>query len=133
MRAPKTTQPPPKDFLKTATYVLAEYNLPLFSEFEIYQYSKEKKQILPEDVILHILLIEPDSTRYITYALLLLKKIWNHLDTAYLLREAQRPGIRDQVGCMLQFLETHRRPADSMLPSWNEFAQKATEYNVVIA
>jgi hypothetical protein len=132
MRAPKTAQPPPKGFLKTATSVLQEYDLPLFSESEIYLYSKEKKEILPEDAILHILLTGSDSTRYTTYALLLLKKIWSHLDTAYLLREAQRLGIRDQVDCILEFLENHKRPADSMLPSWNEFAEKATEYNVVI-
>jgi DNA-binding HxlR family transcriptional regulator len=133
MRATKTAQRPPKGFLKTATSVLQEYDLPLFSESEVYLYSKEKKEILPEDAVLHILLIGSDSTRYTTYALLLLKKIWNHLDTAYLLREAQRLGIRDQVDCMLQFLENHKRPLDSMLPSWNEFAQKATDYNVVIS
>mgnify|MGYP001018687774 CR=1 FL=1 len=133
MRTPKTAQPPPKNFHKTATSIMQDYDLPLFSESEIYLYSKEKKEILPEDAILHILLIAPDSTRYATYALLLLKKIWSHLDMAYLLREAQRLGVKNQIDCMLQFLETHKRPADSTLPSWNEFAQKATDYNVVIA
>jgi hypothetical protein len=133
MRATKTTQPPPKGFLKTATSVLQKYDLPLFSETEIYLYSKEKKEILPEDAVLHILLIGSDSTRYTTYALLLLKKIGTHLDKVYLLREAQRLGIKDQVDCMLQFLENHIRSANSMLPSWNEFTQKAKDYNVVIA
>ena len=94
MRATKTAQPPPKGFLKTATSVLQEYDLPLFSESEIYMYSKEKKEILPEDAVLHILLIGLDSTRYITYALLLLKKIWNHLDTG--LSAKGSPATRHQ-------------------------------------
>lgn len=79
------------------------------------------------------MLIEPNSTRYKTYALLLLKKIENHLDMEYLLSEAKRLGIREQVDCMLHFLETHKRPADSMLPTWNEFVEKASDYNLVVA
>jgi len=133
MRAPKTVQRPPKGFLKTATSIFQEYDLPLFSESEIYLYSKDKKEIRPEDAILHTLLIEPDSTRYTTYALLLLKKIGNNLDTAYLLSEAQRLGIRSQIDAMQQFLKTHKRQADSMMPTWNEFTEKATDYNVVVA
>ena len=57
MRAPKTVQQPPKGFLKTATSIFQEYDLPLFSESEIYVYSKEKKEIRPEDAILHTLLL----------------------------------------------------------------------------
>ena len=131
MRAPKTVQRPPKGFLKTATSVFQEYDLPLFSEYDIYLYSKDKKEIQPEDAILHTLLIEPDSTRYTTYALLLLKKVGNRLNMAYLLSEAQRLGIRNQVDSMQQFLKTHKRQADSMLPTWNEFIEKATDYRVV--
>jgi len=133
MRAPKTMQQPPKGFLKTATSVFQEYDLPLFSESEIYLYSKDKMEIRPEDAALHTLLIEPNSTRYTTYTLLLLKKIETHLDRAYLLREAQNLGLADQIHAMLKFLETHKRPNDSMLPTWNEFVEKATNYGIVIA
>jgi hypothetical protein len=132
MRAPKTVQRPPKGFLKTATSIFQEYDLPLFSESEIYLYSKGKMEIRPEDAILHTLLIEPDSTRYTTYALLLLLKIGNNLERAYLLSEAQRLGITNQVDCMLQFLKTHERPNDSTLPTWNEFAEKAKDYNAEV-
>lgn len=133
MRAPVTVQQVPKDVLKTATSVFQEYDLPLFSESEIYLYSKNKKEIRPEDAILHTLLIEPNSTRYTIYSLLLLMKIEAHLDMAYLLSEAQRLGITNQVDCMLQFLKTHKRPNDSTLPTWNEFAEKAKDYNAVVA
>ena len=133
MRAPVTVQRVPKDFLKTATSAFQQYDLPLFSESEIYLYSKDKRDIRPEDAILHTLLIESNSTRYTTYALLLLKKIENHLDTAYLLSEAQRLGISNQVDSMLQFLKTHKRSNDSTLPTWNEFVEKAKDYNVVVA
>ncbi|MCW4018962.1 MAG: ArsR family transcriptional regulator [Candidatus Bathyarchaeota archaeon] len=133
IRAPKNAKPPTKDFHKTATSKFQEYDLPLFSESDSYFYSKNKKQIQPEDVILHTLLIEPKNTRYTTYALLLLKKTEKQLDKNYLLQEAQTHGLKDQVNSMLQFLKTHTQQTDQALPTWNEFASKARDYNVVIA
>jgi len=130
MRAPRTVQLPPKGFLKTATSVLAEYDLPLFSESEIYLYSKEKKEILPEDAILHILLIGPDSTRYTTYALLLLKKTEEQIDKTYLLKEAEHYALENQAKSMLGFLQTRIRPEGQPLPTWNDFAEKARDYRV---
>jgi hypothetical protein len=63
---------------------------------------------------------------------MLFKKTQRQVDIGYLQREAQRLGIRNQVDCMLQFLETHKQPVDSMLPTWSEFVEKAAVYNVVV-
>jgi len=133
VRVPKAAKPPSDDFHKTATSILPQYDLPLFSEFDIYFYSTNKKAIKPEDAILHTLLAEPGSVRYTTYALLLLKKIQNGVDKEYLLKEAERFRLKNQVIGMLEFLETHRRPEGQplSLPTWNEFMAKANDYAVI--
>jgi hypothetical protein len=131
VRVPKSTEAPTEDFHKTATSIFAQYDLPLFSEFNIYFYSTNKRAIKPEDAILHTLLVEPGNVRYTTYALLLLKKTEKEIDKTYLLKEAERFGLKDQVIGMLDFLETHTRPEGQPLPSWNEFIAKANDYRVI--
>jgi DNA-binding transcriptional ArsR family regulator len=129
-RAPKNIQPPTvKGFFKTATSIFHNYDLPLFSEFDIYLYSTSKKSIRPEDAILHTLLIEPNSVRYTTYALLLLKKTEQETDKDYLLQQAEGYGLKSQITNMLQFLKTHERTSEA-LPAWNEFMAKARDYKV---
>ncbi len=130
VRAPKAASPPSEDFRKTATSVFGLYDLPLFSEFDIYFYSTNIKEIKSEDAVLHTLLAELGSTRYTTYALLLLKKTEKQIDKTYLLNEAERLGLKKQLIGMLDFLENHRRLEDQSLPTWNEFVVKANDYAV---
>ena len=132
VRVPKVTKPSSDDFHKTATSIFQQYDLPLFSEFDIYLYSKNKKEIKPEDAILHTLLIESDSVRYTTYALLLLKKTEKIIDKQYLLREGERLGLKNLIMGMLEFIETHIRSEGLPLPSWNEFTIKANAYEVIV-
>ena len=131
VRVPKSTEAPSGDFHKTATSIFPLYDLPLFSEFDIYFYSTNKKTIKPEDVILHMLLIEPNNVRYTTYALLLLSKVKKQIDVTYIQKEAERLGLKNQIAAMLQFLETHNRPEGQSLPSWDEFVIKAEDYGVI--
>lgn len=131
VRTPKNAKLPSENFYKTATSVLPQYGLPLFSEFDIYFYSTNKKTVKPEDALLHTLLVEPNNVRYTTYALLLLKKTEKQIDKTYLLNEAERLGLKNQIISLLQFLETHLRPEGQSLPTWNEFAMKAEDYGVM--
>jgi hypothetical protein len=129
IRAPKNAKPPSKSFHKTATSIFHEYDLPLFSEYDIYFYSTTKETIRPEDAVLHTLLIEPNSIRYTTYALLMLKKTEQKIDKPFLLQEAERLSLKNLISSMLQFLTTHERTSE-MLPTWNEFMEKARDYKV---
>lgn len=127
VRVPKAAKPPSEDFHKTATSIFAQYGLPLFSESDIYFHVTNKKAIRPEDAVLHTLLVEQGSVRYATYALLLLKKTQREIDEKYLLKEAERFGLKNQVVGMLEFLKTHNRPEGQPLPTWNEFITKAND------
>ena len=83
VRVPNSAEAPSGDFHKTATSIFPVYDLPLFSEFDVYFYSTTKKSIKPEDAVLHTLLLEPGNVRYSTYALLLLKKTEKQIDKTY--------------------------------------------------
>ncbi|MGD0645309.1 MAG: hypothetical protein ABSA75_10430 [Candidatus Bathyarchaeia archaeon] len=130
-RAPKAAKLPSEDFHKTATSIFAQYDLPLLSEFDIYFYSTNKRAIKTEDAILHTLLLELGNVRYTTYTLLLLKKTQKEIDKTYLLKEAERFGLKNQVIGMLEFLETHKRPEGQPLPTWKEFVMKAEDYRIM--
>ena len=130
-RAPKSFAVLQDDFLKTATSRLQDFGIPIFSDFDVYFYSKKKKSIRIEDVILHTLLIEKDNVRYVTYSLLLLKKSLRKIDKEYLMKEAQRLDLGLQVNAMLQFLKTKGARTGLSLPTWAEFITKAKEYRVV--
>jgi hypothetical protein len=109
IRTAISAKPPNRYFHKTATSIFADYNLPLFSEFDVYFYSTTKETIKPEDAVLHTLLIEPGNARYAMYALLLLKKIEKQIDKTYLSREAECLGLKTQIEGMLEFLKTRIR------------------------
>jgi len=130
-RVPKNSAVLQDDFRETATSRLQDFGIPIFSDFDVYFYSKKKKSIRTEDVILHTLLIEKDNVRYVTYSLLLLKKGLRRIDKEYLMKEAQRLDLGLQVNAMLQFLETKGARTGLTLPTWVEFIAKAKEYKVV--
>jgi DNA-binding HxlR family transcriptional regulator len=130
VRAPKNIGTK-RNFLSTATSLFTNMGIPIFSEFDIYFYSKKKKSIQTEDIILHTLLIEPNNVRYVIYSLLLLKKYKEKIDRGYLIREAQKYELDTQIEGMLQFLETHTPQKDLTLPTWEEFEAKARDYKVI--
>jgi hypothetical protein len=131
VRTSKGLQNIPLNFQKTATSLFGEYGLSLFTDFDLYFYSINKKSIRLEDVLLHTLLIEPKNVRYVTYALLFLKKTEQHLDKKYLQQDAERLGLNDEIAGMLEFIENHTHSPNQGLPSWEEFVIKAKDYGVI--
>ncbi|HML01882.1 MAG TPA: helix-turn-helix domain-containing protein [Candidatus Bathyarchaeia archaeon] len=131
VRMPKDTNVSNGQFFKTATSCFDEFGIPIVSDFDIYFYSNVKKKIRVEDAIIHTLLIEKDNTRYVTYALLLLRKKLGTIDEDYLLREAQRVDTGLQVNAMLLFLRTKGERTGRTLPTWVEFMTRVREYEGV--
>lgn len=128
IRVPKTEEIPQKDFQKTATSRLNDFGIQTISDFDVYFYSTRKRKLTVEDVILHTLLMERNSVRYVTYSLLLLKKKIKEIGKEYLLKEAASFELNLQVNAMLQFLETKGARTGVALPTWSEFAAKLREY-----
>ncbi len=117
-----------KRFKPTATTALATYGIPLISDVEYYYFSPLRRALRPEDIVLHTILI--DGVTNVTYALILMAKAKTNPD--YLLATAERLGLRDQVEGMLHFLGSHEPQNNTVLPNWNEFAERAKDYGVRI-
>jgi hypothetical protein len=118
-------------FFRTGISCFADYGIKLITNYVYYFYSEKKKRLRKEDVVLHALLAERDSVRNITYCLIFLKKFEQELDKSILLTEAENFDIGELVEQMLGFLRDRKRDADAMLPSWDEFVEKAREYGVI--
>ena len=126
MRVAAGTAIKDKRFKTTATTALAAYGIPLISDAEYYYFSSLRRPLRPEDIVLHTILI--DGVSNVTYALILMAKIKTNPD--YLLTAAEKVGLRRQVEGMLHFLASHEPQDKTVLPNWNEFAEKARDYGV---
>lgn len=130
IRLPKNLRIDNSEFQKTATSRFQDFGIQLTSNFDIYFYSRKKKTMCIEDVLLHTLLIERDNSRYTTYALLLLKKESKRINREYLFEEATWLDLGLQVNAMFEFLKTKGVRSGLTLPTWDEFANKARDYGV---
>jgi len=128
IRVAAGTSIPDKRFKPTATTALAAYGITLISDVEYYFYSPLGGKPSPEDIVLHTILI--DGVTNVTYALILMAKVKTNPD--YLLATAEKLGLRHQVEGMLRFLTSHKPQPNTVLPKWNEFAERAGDYGVHI-
>jgi len=117
-----------KRFKPTATTALATYGITLISDVEYYFFSPLGRAPRPEDIVLHTILI--DGVTNVTYALILMAKV--KTDPDYLLTAAEKLGLRAQVEGMLRFLTSHESQVNTVLPKWDEFAERAGDYGVRI-
>jgi len=117
-----------KRFKPTATTALATYGITLISDVEYYFFSPLGRAPRPEDIVLHTILI--DGVTNVTYALILMAKV--KTDPDYLLTAAEKLHLRAQVEGMLRFLTSHEPQVNTVLPKWDEFAERAGDYGVRI-
>ena len=117
-----------KRFKPTATTALATYGITLISDVEYYFFSPLGRAPRPEDIVLHTILI--DGVTNVTYALILMAKV--KTDPDHLLTAAEKLGLRAQVEGMLRFLTSHEPQVNTVLPKWDEFAERAGDYGVRI-
>ena len=130
---PHKIEPLGEGLEETATSSFGKFGLPLLTQSRVYFYSREKRELKVEDVILHTLLLEGSEVRNTLYGLLLMKKEWKRMDTRLLRQESGKYSLTIQIDDMLDFLETNgTRRNNPRLPTWNEFIGKAVEYGVAL-
>jgi DNA-binding transcriptional ArsR family regulator len=128
VRIPHGTTVSDSRFMPTATTRLPQYGIPLISNVEYLFFSPASESVGPEETVVHTLLI--DGVTNITLALMLIVKA--RIDHQSLLRVAEKYGQTQQVEAMLRFLESRERDANTVLPTWEEFADKAGEYGIKV-
>lgn len=131
IRVPRDMEVEGEALHMTAVSRFDEIGIPVILNYGYCFYSEKKDRLSREDLILHTLLIDKDSPRYVLYALLAMKKFESSLDRQYLLSEAVRYGLERQVRGMIRFLEDKVKTEGIILPSWEEFYERATDYGVI--
>ncbi|PKK86169.1 MAG: hypothetical protein CVT48_02380 [Thermoplasmata archaeon HGW-Thermoplasmata-1] len=123
IRVPIDEEP---DAPETALTAMARHGIDIMTDYGYYYIPPEKK-LTVEDVALHTLLLDPNSVRYASYALLFLKK--EGFERKYLLEKSGDYGIKRTATAMVEFLagkEIEKHP----LPSREEFADMCRLYGV---
>ena len=126
----KTPEPKEsKNFFLTSITTFHKYGVQLFlPEYYFYFYTKRKKKLNVEDVILHALLLDPTDTRVIMSVLLLLKKQKVNVD--YLIKESDKYQLSTTVRNLVNYINTKGKGKPELFPTWKEYEVKAKEYGL---
>jgi predicted transcriptional regulator len=108
----------------TAISRFPEFGLPLLTNINYYFHTKRKMEL--GDIIIHTVLIDPQSPIYNGYACLLCLKT----NTRDLLKIAKIYDMVEHIDIILKYLETRERDVPWLL-SWSEFEELAKDYGVV--
>lgn len=114
-------------FHETGPALFQRYGLPLMITGNRYYFYSQEKEITPEKLLCHTLLIE-NTTRYKTYCLLLIQIQGLHRDPT--VDTARHYGLADTVEQLFDYLETQGGQKTRDLPSWEEFRSTASDYGV---
>jgi DNA-binding Lrp family transcriptional regulator len=117
-------------FLPTAISVFPRYGIRLVTKYDYYLYEPAVEHLSVEDHIIHTLLIDPNSSTYSTYAILLLLKTAERVDRSRLTAKAEEYGVREAVQALLDYLDTRGKERSFPLPPYSELLEKAVLYGV---
>ena len=118
-----TTKKVLKKYPATAVTVFSKYNLPLFGDTKYY-YNAERK-LQTTDIILHTILINPQSKTYNAYACLLYQKT-KPID---IIRRARIYNLTEHMQTIILYIE-EQTSEKIFLPTWNEYDSLAKQYGV---
>ncbi|MCK4365035.1 MAG: hypothetical protein KAW45_03185 [Thermoplasmatales archaeon] len=115
-----------KDLTKhptTAVTAFSKYNLPLLGDIKYYYNTKRKLQT--SDIILHTILINPQSKAYNAYACLLYEKT----QPKNIIKKARIYNLTGHIKDIILFLEKQKSDK-KFLPAWDEYESIAKQYGV---
>jgi DNA-binding MarR family transcriptional regulator len=108
---------------KTGVTAFSKYNLPLLGDIKYY-YNTERK-IQTTDVILHTLLINPQSKTYNAYACLLYEKT----KPTDIIKKARIYNLTEHIHTLISFTE-EKKSEKKFMPTWDEYESIAKQYGV---
>lgn len=119
-----------ESFIPTGPERFEEYGLPLLAtETRYYFYPAGEIELIPEELICHMLVIDA-GTRFQSYCLLLLGHA--EIDEDRLRERAEDYGVSATVEELLSYLESGGERTTPTLPSWEEFRELADDYEVSV-
>lgn len=116
------------EFILTGSRRFEDYGIPLLAtDTRHYLYAPEPFNLTPEHLICHMLLIDSGS-RYQSYCLLLLSAV--DIDEGHLKCLGEQYDVSSLVNDLIEYLETEGAVTTESLPTWEEFRELASQYEV---
>jgi len=115
-----------KNAVPTAVTALSAHGIDIISGFSYYYYAPWAKTLRNEDIAVHTILLDKNSIRYLSYALLLLKK--TGYEKEYLLAKGKEYKIGNIIKDMINYL--NRKKTKKPFPSQKEFKTLCRQYGV---
>ncbi len=115
-----------KDLTKypaTAVTAFSKYKLPLLGDIKYYYNAKRKQQT--SDIIMHSILINPQSKTYNAYACLLYEKT----KPKNIIKCSRIYNLTEHTKDMIIFLEKQKSDK-KFLPTWDEYEKIAKQYGI---
>lgn len=107
----------------TAVTAFSNYDLPLLSDTKYYYNTKRKLQTT--DIILHTILVNPQSKTYNAYACLLYEKT----KPTNIIKKARIYNLTEQIQSILLFIKNHESEK-KFLPTWDEYKLLTKQYGI---
>ena len=120
----------PNQTFPTALTVLPTYGIQLLTPDLYYYHEPNLKELVLEDVILHTLLIDPESQTYSTYALLLTLKNKRNIDMNLLLEKSRKYRIENVARNLVKYVKSSGRIREWPLPDPKELQEQTHLYEV---
>ena len=114
----------------TALTVSPTYGIQFLTSDLYYYHEPNLTALAVEDIILHTLLIDPESQTYSTYALLLALKNGRNIDMNLLLEKSRKYKIVDIARNLVKYINSNGRIREWPLPDPKELQEQADLYGV---
>jgi Mn-dependent DtxR family transcriptional regulator len=111
------------DHAETAVTAFSTYNLPLLGDIKYYYHTTRQLQVT--DIILHTILINPQSKTYNAYACLLYEKT----KPKDIIKKARMYNLTEHIQTLILFIEK-QESEKKFLPTWDEYKSLARQYGV---
>lgn len=111
------------DHAEAAVTAFSTYNLPLLGDIKYYYHTKRQLQVT--DIILHTILINPQSKTYNAYACLLYEKT----KPKDIIKKARMYNLSEHIQTLILFIEK-QESEKKFLPTWDEYKSLARQYGV---
>ena len=108
---------------ETAVTAFSKYNLPLLGDTKYYYNVERQLQIT--DIILHTILINPQSKTYNAYACLLYEKT----KPTDIIKKARIYNLTEHIQILISFIEK-QESGKKFMPTWDEFKSLTKQYGV---
>ena len=123
----------PDGSIITALTAAPNYGIQYITRDSYYFYEPGLDKLSLEDVILHTLLIDPESQTFNTYAILLMLKNKNEINLKLFLEKSQKYDLKESAKNLISYIKSEGKIRKWPLPDPKDLREQADLYGVRIS